>query len=197
MPMRTDAEPFLQRIRAFPDDDVHRLIFADWLEEQGGAEAERAAFIRIQIALAGLAADDSHRAGLAAAERALLERHRSEWEAPFRGLATGLVFRRGFIDEVKVAARQYLRHADELFTIGPIRHMHLLDVGGSLPAVLQSPYLSRLRALTVFAQHAGQALVGAVARSPHLSELRGLHLGRNRLDDDAVDQLAASPLLAK
>ena len=137
--MRTDAEPFLQRIRAFPDDDVHRLIFADWLEEQGGAEAERAAFIRIQIALAGLAADDPHRAGLAAAERALLERHRSEWEAPFRGLATGLVFRRGFIDEVKVAARQYLRHADELFATGPIRHIEIVAVCcGSAPRLVEA-----------------------------------------------------------
>ena len=33
--MPSDAEPFLQRIRAFPDDDAQRLIYADWLEEQG------------------------------------------------------------------------------------------------------------------------------------------------------------------
>src|SRR5215213_6615370 len=54
--MQTDAEPFLQRIRAYPDDDVPRLIFADWLDERAAAlpardraEAhDRAEFIRIQ-----------------------------------------------------------------------------------------------------------------------------------------------------
>ena len=56
--MLSDAEPFLQRIRAFPDDDSHRLIFADWLEEQGGRDADRAAFIRIQVALSNLKAND-------------------------------------------------------------------------------------------------------------------------------------------
>src|SRR5262245_15983724 len=114
--MQTDAEPFLQRIRAFPDDDVHRLIFADWLEEQGGRATDRAAFIRVQVALAGLPADNPRRSALLVAERDLLDAYREEWEAPFRGLASAPVFRRGFVDEVKVTARQYLRHAHELFT---------------------------------------------------------------------------------
>src|SRR5262245_58333502 len=118
--MLTDAEPFLQRIRAFPDDDAPRLIFADWLEEQdaagpAGANAARARLIRVQVALAGLPEGAPRRAGLLIAERELLDGHRAEWEAPFRGRATGLVFRRGFVDEFKTSARQYLRHAHELF----------------------------------------------------------------------------------
>src|SRR4051812_25716015 len=99
--MQTDAEPFLQRIRAFPDDDVPRLIFADWLEEQGGRDTDRAAFIRVQVALAGLPEDHPRRSALLVAERDLLDRHHEAWEAPFRGLASGLVFRRGFVDEAK------------------------------------------------------------------------------------------------
>jgi uncharacterized protein (TIGR02996 family) len=194
--MLTDAEPFLQRIRAYPDDDVPRLIFADWLDEQDGRAAERAAFIRVQVALAGLPDEDARRGKLLAEERGLLDTHRDEWEAPFRGLASGLAFRRGFVDEVKVTARQFLRHAHELFSAGPIRHVHLLDVGSSLDAVMQSPYLGRLTALTVWAQHAGEPLARSVARSPHLSGLRSLSLGRNRLTDDAAEHLATSPLLA-
>jgi uncharacterized protein (TIGR02996 family) len=194
--MPTDAEPFLQRIRAHPDDDVPRLIFADWLDEQGGGCAARAAFIRVQLALAGLADDDPSRTALLTAERDLFDTHREEWEAPFRGLAAGLEFRRGFVDEVKIAARQYLRHAHELFAAGPIRHLHLLDVGSSLAAVLESPYLGRLSALTVYAQHAGEPLARALARCPHLAGLRALHLGRNRLGDDAAEHLAGSPVLA-
>lgn len=194
--MQTDAEPFLQRIRAFPDDDVPRLIFADWLEEQGGADAARAAFIRVQVALAGLQEDDPGRPALVNTEQFLLDAHRDEWETPFRGLATGLVFRRGFVEEVKVAARQYLRHANELFSAGPIRHIHLLDLGGSTQTIAQSTYLSRLSTLTIFAQHAGEPLVQALSRSPHLAGLRALHLGRNRLKDDAIEHLASSSAFA-
>ena len=56
--MYTEAEAFLQRVRAYPDDDTPRLIFADWLEEQEDrlpGAADRARFIRVQVALARLA----------------------------------------------------------------------------------------------------------------------------------------------
>lgn len=43
-------EAFLASIIENPDDDAPRLIFADWLDENG--EAERAEFVRIQIELA-------------------------------------------------------------------------------------------------------------------------------------------------
>ncbi len=192
----TEAEAFLQRIRAFPDDDTPRLIFADWLEEQGWGVA-RAQLIRVQVALARLADEpDAVRDRLREAERDLLDAHREEWAAPFRGLATGLEFRRGFVEEAKVAARTFVRRAHELFAAGPVRHLHLLDVGSSLDAALRCPYLSRLSALTVYAQHAGEPLARAVAGSGHLSGLKALHLGRNRLEDDAADHLAGSAVLA-
>jgi uncharacterized protein (TIGR02996 family) len=192
--MQTEAEAFLQRIRAYPDDDAQRLIFADWLDENG--DSRRAKFIRVQLALAELPADAPARKRLLGEERDLLTAHRDEWEAPLRGLATGCEFHRGFVDEVKVEARQFLRHAHEIFTAAPVRHVHLLDVSDSLPGALQSPYLSRLAALTIHAQHTGEQLARAVARCEHLAGLRRLALTRNRLGDDAAEQLAASPHLA-
>ncbi len=193
--MPNDAEPFLQRIRAFPDDDSHRLIFADWLEEQGAPERDRAAFIRVQIALASMRPDDRRRLRLQALERELLEVHHERWRAGLAGLADGPEFRRGFVEEVNVSARQFLEHADALFAAGPIRHVHLLDIGNHLDAVMESPFLGRLSALTVFAQHAGESLGRAISRSPHLSGLRQLHLSRNRLTDSAAEHLASSPYL--
>lgn len=191
--MGTDDEPFLRRIRAFPDDDGPRLIYADWLDERG--DPDRAAFIRVQIALAGLPADHRRRPELVLAERALLDRHGNAWSAPFAGLATGLEFRRGFVDEARVPARLFVRQAARLFAAGPVRHLHLLDLGGSLPAAFASPYLGRVAALTVYAQHAGAGLGRAVAGSPHLGGLRELFLGRNRLRDAGAAALAASPNL--
>lgn len=45
-----EGSVLLQDIRANPDDDGLRLIYADWLDDQG--QAERAEFIRVQIELA-------------------------------------------------------------------------------------------------------------------------------------------------
>lgn len=195
--MPADPEPFLQRIRAFPDDDAHRLILADWLDEQDDpAAADRALFIRVQLALAGLPEDDSRRPDLTMTERRLLARRRAEWEAPFHGLATGLEFRRGFVDEARVPARLFVGRAAALFAAAPVRHLHLLDVGGWLPAVVRSPYLGRLTALTAFAQHLGADLARAVAGCRSLGGLRALHLGRNRLGDGGAAALAGSPVLA-
>lgn len=42
-------EPFLDAIRADVEDDTARLVFADWLQENG--DEARAEFIRIQIEL--------------------------------------------------------------------------------------------------------------------------------------------------
>lgn len=49
-PTATIADAFLADIIDHPDDDASRLVFADWLEENG--EAERAEFIRVQVRLA-------------------------------------------------------------------------------------------------------------------------------------------------
>jgi uncharacterized protein (TIGR02996 family) len=198
--MQSEAEAFLQRIRAYPDDDAPRLIYADWLEERGDPRGE---FIRVQLALARQDDDGGHPREVAEVrsrwerrERDLLEAHRETWTAPLQGLATGAKFRRGFIEEVNVTARQLVERAHELFAIGPIRHLRLLDVGSHLTAALQCPYLGRLNALTIHAQHAGEPLARAVAQCSYLSRLKLLCLSRNRLDADAVAHLAASPVLA-
>jgi uncharacterized protein (TIGR02996 family) len=46
---------FLQAILADPDDDTHRLVYADWLEERGDG---RARFLRADVRLAALADGD-------------------------------------------------------------------------------------------------------------------------------------------
>ena len=45
----TDEQSFLAAIYAAPDDDTPRLVFADWLQENG--DEPRAEFIRIQCEL--------------------------------------------------------------------------------------------------------------------------------------------------
>jgi uncharacterized protein (TIGR02996 family) len=48
----THDEAFLQAILDVPDDDSPRLVYADWLEEQG--QMDKAEFIRVQCELPSL-----------------------------------------------------------------------------------------------------------------------------------------------
>lgn len=50
-----DREPFLKTIFADPDNDLPRLVYADYLEERG--EVDRAELIRVQCELARFRAD--------------------------------------------------------------------------------------------------------------------------------------------
>jgi uncharacterized protein (TIGR02996 family) len=101
--MTDDA--FLRAILQDPDDDVPRLVYADWLDERGDPRGE---FIRVQCRLATLGPEDARRPSLVRVERGLLERHRDEWLGPLRPLASRWAFRRGFLDLVAVPAAVYL-----------------------------------------------------------------------------------------
>ncbi|QJW96802.1 TIGR02996 domain-containing protein [Frigoriglobus tundricola] len=78
----SDEAALLRTIYAEPDDDAPRLVYADWLDENG--QPERAEFLRVQIELANrddYTSDEyrklDERAGL------LLEEYRVKWTAPF------------------------------------------------------------------------------------------------------------------
>ncbi|HYT91148.1 MAG TPA: TIGR02996 domain-containing protein, partial [Gemmataceae bacterium] len=70
----SEERVFLQAIREDPEDDSVRLIYADWLEEQG--HAARAELIRVQCTLAGMLAGDPRRVALEDHERTLLRTHK-------------------------------------------------------------------------------------------------------------------------
>jgi uncharacterized protein (TIGR02996 family) len=187
----------LELVRAAPDDDGPRLLFADWCDAAG--DPDRGEFVRVQLALARLSQRDRRRPPLVRREAELLAAHAARWADPLRGVASGPVFRRGFVDEVKATARQFAAHADALFALAPVRHLHLLDLGDH-PSALRSRHLGKLHGLTVFAQRvdAGRAgdgrLVGELADSPHLAGLRVLRLGRNRIGDAGAARLAEADL---
>src|SRR6516225_4375149 len=50
-----EDDPFIRAILADPENDAHRLIYADWLEERGDARGE---YLRLECHLATLSQDD-------------------------------------------------------------------------------------------------------------------------------------------
>jgi uncharacterized protein (TIGR02996 family) len=76
-----DRDAFLNTIAASPADDGPRLVYADWLEEQG--DADRAEFIRLQIDLARTEDDDDPpRPAKQRRVEALLTAHWRDWLTP-------------------------------------------------------------------------------------------------------------------
>jgi uncharacterized protein (TIGR02996 family) len=71
-------DAFLQAIIANPEDPAPRLVYADWLEEQG--QAERAEFARVQAMLRQTPASDPRHERLEARHAELLwVAHREGW----------------------------------------------------------------------------------------------------------------------
>jgi uncharacterized protein (TIGR02996 family) len=86
----SQKEAFLRAIREAPEDNTHRLVYADWLTDQG--ETTHAQLIRVQCELASKKCKGARRQTLRAEEAKLLEDeslHLSE-ERRFR-------YQRGFI----------------------------------------------------------------------------------------------------
>jgi uncharacterized protein (TIGR02996 family) len=197
-------EAFLQAIVANPDDDMPRLVYADWLEERGDPRGE---FIRLQWTVAQLPAGPERRE-LEARARYLLGRHEREWLGPIRamgirGEATEL-FRGGLVESVTISTPDLLKHADELFRLAPIRHLRLFKTGRHVLTLAALPYLAGVSTLDLANahkfddnNHLDTAGVQALASSPYLTRLTTLDLRWNRIGDEGVGALASSPYLGR
>jgi uncharacterized protein (TIGR02996 family) len=84
------AAALLAAIRAAPDDDAPRLVYADSLDEYG--QPERAEFIRVQIELA-----QHESPALRRREAELLAEHHDEFAEVSAGLQLRFRFDRGFV----------------------------------------------------------------------------------------------------
>jgi uncharacterized protein (TIGR02996 family) len=207
---------FMRAIRAAPDDDGPRLVYADWLEENG--EPARAEFIRVQCARARLPAGDARAGDLNGRAQALLAENWEAWVGLLRrvaGRSAGLTgetwilgdyhpdgrwrFRRGFVEELSLTPDVLLEHADELFGVAPLRRLNLWRAGPSVPALARLPHLAGVEALEFsdpwdnLVRADGMA---ALAASPHLRRLTSLNLSRNDIADAGAAALAGAPWLA-
>src|SRR5262245_19216170 len=129
------AASFLDAILADPDDDAVRLIYADWLEEQGDdagvpAAQEYAECIRLQIELSRIQPGDKKPAKKERRERSFLRKYARKWFLPPRGWKIGehVKVRRGFPFSVMQAAPLLVRHTEDLFARWPITHLEPEDL---------------------------------------------------------------------
>jgi uncharacterized protein (TIGR02996 family) len=198
----TDRDTFLRAIIADPADDTARLVFADWLEENG--EPARGEFIRTEVLLARRDPDDeaaeARRPPLFARRDELLKAHKREWLEPFLGYARESSFERGFVQEVEVPAEAFLTHGERWMALTPLTRVKFTDFqfrGDGRPEpprltddLFASPLLSRLEKIDLAQTRVTDDDIELLARHPDLSRLRELVLRYNGLGPDGAITLA-------
>src|SRR4029078_12795197 len=91
---RAQLEIFLRACKSHPDDDVPRLILADWLQDHGDPRGE---FVHLQVRRARLSPDGDEALQMQYRERQLLRKHPFDWLGPLVDWASSWEFERGMI----------------------------------------------------------------------------------------------------
>ena len=216
----TDRDALLRAICENPDDDVLRLAYADFLEEDG--DPARADFVRTQVEYAQtppgspvypfvLWRNLQFERQYTTALRAELPR----WPGVDFGHHV-----RGFVEDLHVNDYRTLKaHAREVFGTFPIRslrvrhlsepalladlpelryvrRLNLLFCGlqvETLRTLLGSPYLTNLASLELDSNALPADVVGVIEGAVgNLPALRELWLGGNRVTDAGADRIARS-----
>lgn len=196
--LMNQEQAFLQAIREAPEDDAPRLIYADWLEEQGSAaHTARAAFVRIQCRLAELPEDDPARGRLEDEAADLLAEHEDEWTQPLHGVAGNWHFSRGFVERITIGAPNFLTRAECLFEFTPLRSVHFLIHPRDVPHLAACEHLQWIETLGFNGCQLNDRALQQLLTSPHLEKLNALNLSGNDINTPGVRALVQSPLFAR
>jgi uncharacterized protein (TIGR02996 family) len=174
-------EVFLRDIQERPEDDLPRLLYADWLEDQPEPHlAARGELIRLQCESARLPADDPRAAEMEGCARRLVAEHQQSWAGPLAGLAERWEYSRGLVCGVTMTAAVFLDNAEAVFRLGPVRHLRLRQAASHVGQLAACPHLAPVTALDLRDGGIRWGLT-ELARSPHLGGLVELDLSRNPL----------------
>ncbi len=191
---------FLAAICAAPEDDGVRLVYADWLDEQG--EALQAEYIRTAVEFSKIKDEqDSRREALFDREQELERLHSESWRQRLASYLpahlqswcwSDLHFVRGLPSSVNADFSRFARDADELMRVFPITSAFLRVKEPDDVALLGST--AAFRSCSWLSLHAppelGHAAIQAIVTSPHLSQLRSLQLFNLTMGDEGLLALA-------
>jgi uncharacterized protein (TIGR02996 family) len=168
-------DAFLQAILENPDDDGPRLMYADWLTEQGNPRGE---FIRVQCELHTLAADDARRPHLRERESQLLNVFGHLWRGPLPLTATGS-FRRGFLEYASLTGLRQIQMVETLLQVHPLQSLRLsggASVASCLVRLGSCPVVCRLRELDLTGLELPSEPLLSLLLNPGLCHLRRLRI---------------------
>lgn len=188
----------LRAICEHPDEDTPRLVFADWLTEQGSAvNVAWASGIRAQVWLARGSTDEALRFQACVFDsRYGLEKLHERLELP---PCVGEAWDRGFPSDVSGQVPQLSSEWPGLAFRIPIRRLFVYEMNDDDAAGLITwPALTVLRELSCAGMWNSPRVdvIGALAGCENLRNLKALHLQNVLVDDDTAAALLNSPHLA-
>ena len=196
--MMSDGDALRRAIVARPDDDTLRLVYADWLDENG--RPERAGFVRAQVwaAQAEPFGPDARRHAAAAAR--VPKAQKDEWAKPVRQRVLEWRFARGFVEHVAVDVATFPRDAAALFAAEPIRSLKMTRFAYagevSLLPFFQTPELERVVRLDLAGLRVSPVeLEPLAAECPQLANLTDLCLRGTLVMPDWLTTLLVGPAL--
>jgi uncharacterized protein (TIGR02996 family) len=186
-----DHDALLRAIGENPEEDTPRLMYADWLEENG--DPDRADFVRNQVELARIDLNDRARHPLVRKNVRYLTNFVPSWRSllPRIDNIQWGDFNRGLIEEVQANEEwPVVNHAAEIFAVPGIHILRLRTLSTSSGTLGRVSQMSRLRALRLVAAGALAGMLRDLFASPNLSRLRILDLHGNRADDAVAADIA-------
>ena len=174
---------FIQAIADDPDNDVHRLVYADWLEDNG--EPERAEHIRLECEMFSLMDEGDvpyiwecpRFYQLSDRAMALARKHSKKWFSPLLDdLMCGMKTRRGFPYSISMTSFDFVQHAVQLFEQEPtIESVEITnEIDRSMSKLAACPALALIRDLEFTDTLIRLSQLRALAKSPYLGSLRRL-----------------------
>lgn len=169
-----DIDDFIEGIIANPHDDSARMVFADFLEEQGDPRAE---MIRLQYELAEMSPFDKRRDKLRKRELKLLKEHGCFGKIPPEAdLLKSDGYVGGFVDGIQITVTRFLRKQAEIFTQAPVRRVEMRGKSKKFHKLNESPYLGNIAHLTLRGHDASDDNLIKLFTNPNLCNLSTLEL---------------------
>src|SRR5262249_44707209 len=198
--IRMTESDFLAAICAAPEDDDVRLVYADWLEEQG--ESLQAEYVRAEVEVSKIRDEhDTRRHFLFDRAQELDRLHSDSWRQRLAEYLpdhlrswcwSDLQFARGLPGWVDAEVSRFAQDAEALMRVFPITSANLRVREADDIALLGST--SAFNSCRWLSLHAppelGTATMRAIVASPHLGQLKSLQLFNLTMGDEGLIALA-------
>ena len=202
--MDSTGDELLRLILQNRQDDLPRLIYADWLDERfrllnDPVLEARAEFIRLQIALEAGKIDQLERQAFRR-ELHLRQTYGALWAGELLNQAADWNFKRGFIHHLQMDARRFLDLHEELAFNHPLEHLHLFwgmetprERADDLRRVASVDLLRNLYSIDLSGAGVGSDGVANLAASSQIEKLRELVLPGTRIGSRGLKAILEAP----